>query len=168
MSYLELITNYQIILILTSILITALVIGGVFYYYTSDLKAGLISILSISLVPILTLIFLYITYEYFNVIPSEKHTLILWASLFFNITNLITLISKYAREILKKDFDIDYVTRYHFHSTLDLFVIILVTIGAISIFMYLEMLIILLLILIISSLVIWFNHLIARFLLQDK
>lgn len=167
-TYFEIITTYQINITAIALISIAIIIGIVFFYYTNDLKPALLALVSILLVPALTLTTLFIYYEYFNVEPSEKHTLIMWSTLFLNIINIGILISKYAREALKKKLDLDYVLSYHFSSTLDLFLVLIVTIGAISIFMKSQMHLILLPILVISSIIIWFNHLLARFLLKKK
>lgn len=166
--YLDFITNYQINITIVALLIIALIVGILFYFYTNDIKPALITFLSVTLVPILTGITLLFLYEVFTITPTEKHILIMWSAIFINILNLGILANKYAVEVTKKDFDIDYVTRYHFKSTLNLFILIILTIGTVSIFMSEEMLVILLPILGISSVVIWFNHLIARFLLKEK
>ncbi len=168
MEYLELITMYQLNVIFLTLVIVSLTIGALFYYHTNDFKPGIISFLSVFLVPVFTIAILLIFYKYTDSQPSEKHTLIVWASLFINTLNLSTLISKYSREILKKTFDIDHVTRYHFNTTLNLLVILFVVLGAVSIFMYIDMLFLLISILTISILILWFNHLIARFLLKEK
>lgn len=167
-NYFELITTYQMNIIAIAFISIAIIAGVIFYYYTNDLRPSALALSSIILIPILTLIILFIYYEYFGIEPSEKHTLIMWSSLFLNILNIATLISKYAREALKKKLDLDYVIRYHFNSTLNLFLVLLVTIGAVSVFMDTTMHIVLLSILVISSIVIWFNHLLARFLLKKK
>ena len=78
------------------------------------------------------------------------------------------LLGRYSQEILKKDFDIDHVTRRHFTATLNLFVTLLLVTVAVSVFVELNMIIILTMTFLISSMVIWFNHLIARLLLKDK
>ena len=100
--------------------------------------------------------------------PSEKHSLIFWCTLLISAINLSTLVGKYSVEVVKKDFDIDHVTRHHFSATLNLFVTILLVNIAVSVFVESNILIILLGILLVSSLTIWFNHLIARLLLKDK
>lgn len=153
---------------LISLLIIALIIGGLFYYYTNDIKPAIITFSSVALIPIIVAIVLIILYKYTSIQPNQKHILIIWITLFINILNLGTLIGKYSREVIKKNFDIDYVTRYHFRSTLNLFVVMLLVIGGMSAFMHKEMLIILLSTLGISSIIIAFNHLIARFLLKDE
>ena len=168
METLELITNYQINITLASLLIIAGLISGLFLYYTNDFKTTIITFLSILFIPILTGITLLILYNSFNIEPSEKHTIILWAILFINTVNLSSLIGKYANEVIQKDFDIDHVTRHHFKSTLNLFVTILLLGGASCIFVDTNMLLILLPIIVISSIVIWINHLIARLLLKEK
>ncbi len=166
--YLELITTYQINTTIVALLIIALLISSLFLYYTNDIKPSAIIFLSVILVPILTGTFLLILYEFFNVQPSEKHTLILWSSLFINTINLSTLLGRYSKEILKKDFDIDHVTRYHFTATLNLFTTILLISFAVSVFVDMNMILILNLTLLVSSIVIWFNHLVSRLLLKEK
>ncbi len=166
--YFDFITNYQINITILALFIIALLVGLLFYYYTNDIKPALITFLSVALAPILTGLILIFLHQVFGIAPTEKHIIIMWSTLFINILNLGILASKYAIEVIKKDFDIDYVTRYHFKSTLNLFILIILTIGTVSIFMSEEMQIILLSILGISSVVIWFNHLIARFLLKEK
>ncbi len=168
MQYLELITSYQITLAVSAILLISGLIGGIFLYYTNDFKTTIITFLSTLLVPILVIITLFILYNYFNVEPSEKHTLILWSVLFINVINLSTLIGKYAKEVLSKNFDIDHVTRHHFKSTLNLFVTILLLGGASSAFVQTNMLLVLVPTILIASIIIWSNHLIARFLLREK
>ncbi len=166
--YFEIITNYQINTTVVAISIIALLISGLFYYYTNNIKPTLILLLSILLVPFLTLTFLLISYEFFNVQPSEKHTLILWSSLFVNTINLSMLIGKYSKEILKKNFDINDVIGYHFIATLNLFVTMLLITFGVSVFVETNIIIILGLTFLISSITIWFNHLFTRFLLKEK
>jgi hypothetical protein len=166
--YLDFVTNYQINVTIIALLTIALVIGMLFYFYTNDLKPAIITFFSVALVPLLTLLTLISLHQIFEITPSEKHVLIMWSVLFINILNLGLLASRYALEVIQKDFDVDYVTRYHFKSTLNLFILLILTIGTVSIFMPEEMLVISLSILGISSIVIWFNHLIARFLLKEK
>jgi hypothetical protein len=166
--YLELFTRYQISSTILALTILASLIGGLFLYYTNDFKTTIISFLSVLFVPILTGITLILLYNFSSIEPSEKHTLILWFALFINIINLSTLGAKYANEILKKDFDIDHITRYHFSATLNLFVTILLLGGASAVFVELNMLIILIGNIFVSSATIWLNHLIARLLLKDK
>lgn len=166
--YLELFTNYQINITLLALLIIALLISGLFLYYTNDFKPTAITFLSILLIPILTGLTLVILYEFFDIQPSEKHTLIMWAALFINTINLSTLVAKYSTEILKKDFDIDHVTRHHFKTTLNLFITVILITGAISAFVELNMLIILIPTALISTISIALNHIIARFLLKEK
>ncbi len=168
MEYLELITNYQINITILALLIIAILISGLFLYYTNDFKTTIITFFSTLLIPVLVGGTLFLLYKQFNIEPSEKHTIILWGVLFINIINLSTLIGKYSKEILSKNFDIDHVTRHHFRSTLNLFVTILLLGGASSIFVDTNMLLILLPIMLLSSITIWFNHLIARFLLKEK
>ncbi len=167
-TYSELITTYQINTTIVALLIIALLISGLFLYYTNDIKPSAIIFLSAILVPILTGTFLLILYNFTNIQPSEKHTLILWSSLFINTINLSMLLGRYSKEILKKDFDIDHVTRYHFTATLNLFTTILLINIAVSVFVDMKMVLILNLTLLVSSIVIWFNHLVARLLLKDK
>jgi hypothetical protein len=164
----EFFTTYQTITTISSLLVIALIIGGLFLYYTNDIKPAIITFFSMLLIPILSAVTLIILYRFFDVIPSEKHTLIMWSVIFINAINLSVLISKYAKEVLEKDFDIDHVTRHHFKSTLNLFTSILLLLGAVCIFMDANMLIILIPIIVISSIVIWFNHLMARLLLKEK
>ena len=166
--YLELLTTYQINTTIMAILIIALLISGLFLYHTNDIKPSAIIFLSAILVPILTGLFLLILYEFFNIQPSEKHTLILWSSLFINTINLSMLLGRYSKEILRKDFDIDHVTRYHFTATLNLFITILLITFAVSVFVQIDMVLILTTTLLVSSIVIWLNHLVARLLLKDK
>ncbi len=168
LEYFELMTNYQINSLIFTILIVAFVISGLFFYYTNDIKTTAVTFFSILLVPILTGCFLLILYKLFNVIPSEKHSLIFWCTLLISAINLSTLVGKYSIEVVKKGFDIDHVTRHHFSATLNLFVTILLVNIAVSVFVESNILIILLGILIVSSLTLWFNHLIARLLLKDK
>lgn len=168
MKYLELMTSYQINITFVAILIIAILISGLFLYYTNDIKPTAIIFLSAILVPIITGLSLFILYEYFNVEPSEKHTIILWSSIFINIINLSMLLGRYSSEILQKDFDVDHVTRHHFTATLNLFVTILLITAATSAFLGTNIVIVLSLTLLTSSIVIWFNHIAARFLLKDK
>ncbi len=164
----ELLTNFQINSTIIALLIIAGSISAIFLYYTNDFKTTIITFLSTLLVPILVALTLLLLYNQFDVEPSEKHTIILWSALFINVVNLSTLIGKYAREIVSKSFDIDHVTRYHFKSTLNLFITILLLGGASCIFVDTNMLLILLPTILISSIAIWSNHLIARFLLKEK
>ncbi len=166
--YLELVTRYQFSTTILALILLAILISGLFMYYTNDFKTTILSFLSVLLVPTLTALTLIILYNSFDVNPSEKHSLILWFTLFVNIINLGTLIAKYAKEILKKDFDIDHVTRHHFSSTLNLFVTILLLGGASAVFVQVNMLLVLIPAILLSSITIWFNHLIARLLLKDK
>jgi len=168
MKYLELMTSYQTNATIVAILIIAILISGLFYYYTNDLKPTIIILLSTISVPILTGLLLVVLYEFFNVEPSEKHTLILWSSLFINTINLSMLLGRYSAEVLKKDFDIDHVTRAHFKATLNLFLTILLITAAVSAFVQMNVTIILTLTLLVSSTIIWLNHLVARLLLKDK
>ncbi len=167
-NYLELITTYQINTTILALLTIALTISGLFLYHTNDIKTTLISFLSILLAPILTAITLLILYEYLNIQPSEKHSLILWIPLVINTINLSTLIAKYSKEVVKKDFDIDHVTRYHFKATLNLFMTTLLIKIAVCAFTDWNVTIILLSTLVLSSTAIWFNHFVARILLRDK
>ncbi len=166
--YIDLLTTYQINTTVIALLIVALFLSGMFYYYTNDFKPTIITFLSILLVPILTGLILLILYNFFDVKPSEKHTIIFWFSLFINTTNLGTLIGRYSKEILEKDFDIDYVTRHHFQATLNLFITILLLSLATTAFVETNMVTIILSTLVVSTAVIWLNHLFARFLLKDK
>ncbi len=166
--YLELMTSYQINTTIVAILIIAILMTGLFLYHTNDIKPSAIIFLSAILVPILTGLFLLILYEFFNIQPSEKHTLILWTSLFINTINLSMLLERYSKEILKKNFDIDHVTKYHFTATLNLFITILLITFAVSVFVQMDMILILSTTLLVSSIVIWLNHLVARLLLKDK
>lgn len=166
--YIDLLTTYQINTTLIALLITALLLSGLFYYYTSDLKPTLLTFLSIVLVPVLTGVVLITLYNFFDTEPSEKHTLILWISLFINTLNIATLIGRYSKEVLEKDFDIVNVTDHHFKATLNLFITILLLSLATVAFVETNMIIIMLSTLIVSSIVIWLNHIFARFLLKDK
>ena len=168
MQYLELITNYQTNITILALLLISGIISGIFLYYTNDFKTTIITFLSTLLVPALVAITLFILYNFLKVEPSEKHTLITWSVLFLNTINLSTLIGKYAKEILEKGFDIDHVTRHHFKSTLNLFVTILLLGGASSVFVDTNMLLIIIPTVLITSITIWSNHLIARFLLREK
>jgi hypothetical protein len=168
MKYLELMTSYQTNATIVAILIIAILISGLFYYYTNDLKPTIIILLSTISVPILTGLLLVVLYEFFNVEPSEKHTLILWSSLFINTINLSMLLGRYSAEVLKKDFDIDHVTRAHFTATLNLFITVLLITAAVSAFVQMNVTIILALTLLVSSTIIWLNHLVARLLLKNK
>lgn len=167
-TYLELMTNYQINTTLLALLIVSILISGLFLYYTNDIKPTAIVFFSMILSPILTGLFLLIIYEFSSIQPSEKHTLILWATIFINSINLSTLLGRYSKEIIKKDLDIDHVTRHHFYATLNLSVTLLLITIAVSVFVDIEIIVILSLIFLISSIVIWFNHLVTRFLFKDK
>lgn len=166
--YLTIATNYQIISLVLSILIIFVVISAIFYYYTNSIKATLFTLITILFVVLITTGTMLAGYELLKIAPSEKHVLIIYSSLFITSLNLGLLIHKYSREVLRKDFDIDHVTRYHFRTTLNMFIILFLSTGAIVSVISGDLLYIIVGIMLISTLSIWFNHLLARLFFKDK
>lgn len=166
--YLTISTNYQIISLAISVLVIFVAISVLFYYYTNSIKASLLTLISILFTVIITIAATIAGYELLKIAPSEKHLLIIYSSLFITSLNLGLLMHKYSKEVLRKDFDIDHVTRYHFRSTLNMFIILFLSTGAVVSVISYDLLYTVVGIMLISSLSIWFNHLLSRLFFKDK
>jgi hypothetical protein len=76
------------------------------------------------------------------------------------------MIGEYASELGKKDFDIDHIGRKHFNSTLNLSVLLLLSVSSV-LFIDGELRSFLLTVISSSLGSLWFNHILVRYFLKE-
>ncbi|WKZ30815.1 MAG: hypothetical protein QY318_03120 [Candidatus Dojkabacteria bacterium] len=161
-------TVYELLLTLLLIVTPLVFMAAYGWFLIRD--ARLLLIVAVSIVPLLVVpvLSVYIIDRAFDLTAEDSLRLGFLFASFVNLLNLSVLVSKYAKEVGDKKFDIDHVSRDHFASSLNTAAVTFIMVMAVTIFLPspLKVTMVVSLLTILATLAV--NHLMVRALLRER
>lgn len=167
LQYLEISSHLQLIVILVVSLSVYIMNLDYSYWQTKDIRTAPLSIVSALSVNLIFWGLVIINREYELVAKPTSWEVALIIANLINLSNIGILTVEYLRERRNKVFDEDRITRYHFNSTLNSFIVIILLTISFTLFASASLTSTLILATVPALLSIWINHLAARKLLID-
>jgi hypothetical protein len=118
LDFLQTISIYELNSSLIFVVVTSLLISLLNLYLTNDRRTFTVSLLSCLITLLFSAVTLYLIFISDRIVLNNRYYFIAWLPYAVVFLNLIQLGSEYRSLRGAKDFDIDFVSRYHFNISL--------------------------------------------------